>query len=283
MEVSPIASASFDGVKLKSPDNLPVSDSFEAPPQRIDLHSHLLPGIDDGCPTWADSVKCVRKLMERGFVGTVCTPHIIADQFPKNIPENIAFWVADLQEKLSSEGLDYKLWPGGEVRIAPGILQWFDKVGIPTLGPSNYVLTDWWERAWPDYGYQLFEDLIEAGYQPILAHPERMYLDERDLFKLIDRLKELGVWLQGNFNSLGGGEGPQAAEWARHWLANGSYDLVATDMHRPEMLVGRFRGLDEAHRILGDRNLRELLEVKPRAIMESVQTGTRTEDQASAA
>jgi protein-tyrosine phosphatase len=222
-------------------------------------------------------------LIDRGFVGTVCTPHIISDQFPKNTPDRISGWVADLQEKLIAEGLEYQLWTGGEVRIAPGILQWFDKIGVPTLGPSQYVLTDWWESAWPDYGYRLFEDLLEAGYQPILAHPERMCLDERDLFKLIDAVKELGVWLQGNFNSLGGGEGPQAADWARHWLANGAYDLVATDMHRPEMLSGRFRGIDEAHRILGAQGLRELLETRPRAIMGSPEPDSLTEDQASAA
>lgn len=221
--------------------------------------------------------------MARGFRGTVCTPHIIGDQFPDNTPDRISTWVAELREKLVSEGLDYQLWTGGEVRIAPGILQWFDKIGVPTLGPGKYVLTDWWERAWPDYGYRLFEDLIDAGYQPILAHPERMCLDERDLFKLIDAVKELGVWLQGNFNSLGGGEGPQAAEWSRHWLANGFYDLVATDMHRPDMLTGRFRGIDEAARILGEQGLRELLETRPRAIMESGPSDSSSEDHASAA
>ena len=252
-------------------------------PGRIDLHSHLLPGIDDGCPTWTDSIACVRQLMDRGFVGTVCTPHIISDQFPANVPERVAVWVSELRDKLEEAGLNYQLWEGGEVRIAPGILAWFDKIGIPTLGPSRYVLTDWWERAWPDYGYRLFEDLLGAGYQPILAHPERMCLEESELFKLIDSLRELGVWLQGNFNSLGGGEGPQAALWSQKWLEEGYYDLVATDMHRPEMLVGRFRGIDVAERILGIDQLRDMLEVKTGAIVSGIVPVSSQEDQASAA
>lgn len=254
---------------------------------RIDLHSHILPGIDDGCPTWSDSLKCVRELKARGFIGTICTPHIIQDQFPDNVPERISGWVADLRERLHEAGIEYQLWEGGEVRIAPGILQWFDRIGIPTLGPSKFVLTDWWERAWPDYGYRLFEDLIDAGYQPILAHPERMCLDERDLFKLIDSLKELGVWLQGNFNSLSGGEGPQAAAWAQNWLAQGAYDLVATDMHRPEMLAGRFRGIEEAERIVGSETLADLLATRPAAIIARAAHDSRLRssegDQASAA
>lgn len=248
---------------------------------RIDLHSHLLPGIDDGCPAWTDSIACVRQLIDRGFVGTVCTPHVISDQFPRNVPERIAEWVSQLRERLAGEGLSYQLWEGGEVRIAPGILGWFDKIGIPTLGPSRFVLTDWWERAWPEYGYRLFEDLIEAGYQPILAHPERMCMEEQELFKLIDALKELGVWLQGNFNSLSGGEGEQAAAWSRAWLSEGAYDLVATDMHRPEMLAGRFRGIETAERILGTDGLKNMLEQKPRLIV--TQAKESQEDQASAA
>ena len=94
----------------------------------------MLPGIDDGCPTWADSVKCVRKLMERGFVGTVCTPHIIADQFPKNIPENIALWVADLQEKLRDLDIQIDRAKRGRSGTAPDTKKsgrrWLDRLGL---------------------------------------------------------------------------------------------------------------------------------------------------------
>lgn len=237
------------------------------PPGKIDLHSHLVPGIDDGCATREDSLACVRLLMAQGFVGTVCTPHIIQDQFPDNTPARIAPLVAELQEYLLANGLNYQLWTGGEVRIASGILQWFDSIGIPTLGPSRYVLLDWWERAWPDYGYGLFRDLVEANYRPILAHPERMGLPEEDLFRLIEELQEMGVLLQGNFNSISGGEGPQAALWAKQWLEQGDYDLLATDMHRPETLAGRIRGIVQAEQAIGSEQFAERMELRPREIL----------------
>ncbi|MFO1020305.1 MAG: CpsB/CapC family capsule biosynthesis tyrosine phosphatase [Planctomycetales bacterium] len=251
---------------LKRPAEQKNSEQKIAP-GKIDLHSHLVPGIDDGCATREDSLACVRQLMAQGFIGTVCTPHIIQDQFPDNTPARIAPLVAELQEYLIANGLNYRLWTGGEVRIAPGILNWFDSIGIPTLGSSRYVLLDWWERAWPDYGYGLFRDLLDANYQPILAHPERMGLPEQELFSLIADLREMGVLLQGNFNSISGGEGPQAAAWAKQWLEQGDYDLLATDMHRPESLPGRIKGILQAEAAIGRENFAQRMETRPRDIL----------------
>src|SRR5271165_6658164 len=103
----------------------------------IDLHSHVLPGIDDGCISVEESLACVRRLQAHGFVGTVCTPHILPDIYPHNTPAQIAPRVAALRERLRQEGLDYSLWAGGEVRIDAGTISWFTSMGVPTLGPSN--------------------------------------------------------------------------------------------------------------------------------------------------
>src|SRR5947209_11686585 len=92
----------------------------------IDLHSHLLPGIDDGCVAPEESLACVRRLQAEGFSGTVCTPHILPDIYPHNTPDRIKVRVAELQERLRAEGLDYQLWAGGEVRLDPGTLSWFE-------------------------------------------------------------------------------------------------------------------------------------------------------------
>ena len=102
-------------------------------PGFIDLHSHLLPGIDDGCVTLEQSLACVRRLMERGFTGTACTPHIWLEQFPANVPANISRWVEELSGHLGEQGLEYRLWPGGEVRIARDTVAWFEEHGVPTL------------------------------------------------------------------------------------------------------------------------------------------------------
>ncbi|HVW00383.1 MAG TPA: CpsB/CapC family capsule biosynthesis tyrosine phosphatase [Planctomycetaceae bacterium] len=237
-------------------------------PGRIDLHSHLLPGIDDGCTSLAESLACVRRLLDAGYVGSVCTPHVTYYQFPRNTPEAIAGWVADLQAEIDAAGLEYRLWTGGEVRIAEETAAWLDAVGVPTLGDSRYVLIDWWNRTWPNFCYELCEFLMDREYRPILAHPERMGLEEAELWEVLAELQRMGVRLQGNLNSLSGGEGPQAADWARRLLAEDRYFLIASDMHRPHALDGRIAGLEELEKLVGAEKAAELLEHRPRQILE---------------
>src|SRR3954447_11849642 len=126
----------------------------------IDLHSHLLPGIDDGCVAPEESLACVRRLHAQGFVGTVCTPHILPDIYPHNTPDRIAARVADLNDRLVVAGLDYQLWPGGEVRLDPGTLSWFATMGVPTLGPGRHVLVDYWGQRWPEFADEVIDFLL---------------------------------------------------------------------------------------------------------------------------
>ena len=234
----------------------------------LDLHSHLLPGIDDGCVTLEHSLECVRRLLEHGFTGTVCTPHVWLNEFPENTPANIAARVARLEEQLVEQGLDYRLWPGGEVRIAADTTAWFEQHGVPTLGPSRAVLVDYWGRSWPDYADQVIEYLFAAGYQPVLAHPERMDFDDAEWDGTIERLRTAGVWLQGNLRCIAGAEGPQPQQRMRRLLAAGRYHVVATDMHGPHDLDGRLAGIRTVEAAAGGAALHELLAARPAEILE---------------
>jgi protein-tyrosine phosphatase len=233
----------------------------------LDLHSHLLPGIDDGCTSLGQSLACVRRLKEAGFTGTVCTPHIWLDQFPENTPANIAAWVVELRERLSEHSLDYRLWPGGEVRIAWDTVSWFERHGVPTLGDSRAVLIDYWGRSWPEYGDRVVDALFEASYQPVLAHPERMDFDDDEWATTIERLLERGVWLQGNLRCVAGGEGPRPRERTHRLLTTGRYQFVATDMHGPGDLDERLAGIEAIENAIGRAALLDLLAARPKAIV----------------
>jgi short-subunit dehydrogenase len=135
----------------------------EAPPGRIDLHGHLLPGIDDGCGTSEESLECIRRLLAHGFVGSVCTPHVTRENYPENTPENIARAVAALEERVAAAGLDYALWPGGEVRIARSTVAWLEEQGVPTLGSGRWVLVDHWGPTWPAAAEELFAAVHARG------------------------------------------------------------------------------------------------------------------------
>src|SRR5687767_14764730 len=93
-------------------------------PGRVDIHSHLLPGVDDGCADADESLACVRRLKAAGFVGSICTPHIYPAMFPENRIDNIRGWVAALQRRIDTAGLDYRVWAGGELRIADDMIEW---------------------------------------------------------------------------------------------------------------------------------------------------------------
>jgi protein-tyrosine phosphatase len=234
---------------------------------RIDLHCHLLPGIDDGCQTVEQSLACVRGWIEQGFTGSACTPHVGPSWYPHNTPDNIHERLPELRRSLADARLDYQLWDGGEVRLSPETMEWFSYWGLPTLGPGRCVLMDWWGNEWPEFCTEACQFLLDNGYQPILAHPERMGLEQRELDAVLERLQKAGVWLQGNLNSLGGGEGPVAERRAMQLLREDRYFLLATDTHGPDSLAGRIRGLQVVEQQFGADRLATLLEHRPREVL----------------
>jgi protein-tyrosine phosphatase len=229
----------------------------------IDLHSHLLPGIDDGCRTLEESLACVRTLSDHGFVGTACTPHMCVSAFPANAPRTIAARIAILQEHLKRSGLSYRLWAGGELRLAEDTLPWLREHGVPTLGPSRNVLIDYWGRRWPAFADAAVEHLLQDGYQPILAHPERMDFDDREWDTVLARLEQRGTRLQGNLKCLAGHEGPRVCQRAQLLLQEDRYWMLATDMHGTADLAARLEGLDTVERLVGPAKLRQLLVERP--------------------
>lgn len=234
----------------------------------IDVHSHLLPGIDDGCALVADSLECVRLLKEAGFVGSICTPHFLPSIYPENTPEFIRERTAALQREVDAAGLDYRLWAGAEIRLNEETTQSFDRHGVPTLAGSRYVLIDYFGKFWPEFADPAIAWLVERGYQPILAHPERLNLDPDDLIELIDRLTASGVLLQGNLACFAAAEGLQAAAMAGDWLLGRKYFCLATDLHRPVHWQQRAAGMDEVQE-LNPKMLQRFLVEAPRKIVEA--------------
>jgi protein-tyrosine phosphatase len=235
-------------------------------PRRIDVHSHMLPGIDDGCEDIEQSLESIARLQAYGYVGSVCTPHIWPELFPGNTPSHIQGLTIQLQRELEARDIDYRLWPGGELRLFKGAIKWLQQHGVPTLAGTRYVLCDLWEDRWPRHADQTLDYLLEEGYTPILAHPERMNLDGK-LPTQLDRLAERSVLLQGNFNCFTGVEGPLAAERVRRFLHEDRYSLMAMDMHRPEVLDTRIEGLEIMAEEFGVAEVDRLTDQAPRRLL----------------
>jgi protein-tyrosine phosphatase len=241
----------------------PPSPSTAAlPPGRVDIHSHLLPGVDDGCRDVDESLACVRELIARGFVASICTPHM-APECPGNTPAHATALTDRLQQQITAAGLTYRVLPGGELRLHEDVVPWMRQHGVPTLADSRCVLVDFWEGDWPVHIGEAFDWLLDAGYQPILAHPERIPADAQ-LDERLRRLESRGVWLQGNVRCYTGEEGYMPDLLFRQLLSEGRYRLLALDMHRLDSLPGRFDALDLLARDHDARVFEPLLTAAPR-------------------
>jgi len=239
---------------MKAPAGQPESDPYRSPPRRrgeavsapaarIDIHSHLLPNIDDGCKSDEETIVCVRRLKAAGYVGSICTPHIWPELFPQNLPLQVRAWAARLSDLLEDMGIEYHVWPGGELRLYDGVIPFMEKNGVPTLADSRFVLMDFWDKQWPKWANAIFQWFLDHKYRPILAHPERIPDQRGDLNERLLEAEQMGVLLQGNARSLTGAEGIPASMIVRKLLNEQRYHFFALDMHRPDTLVQRLDGM----------------------------------------
>jgi protein-tyrosine phosphatase len=238
------------------------------PHGRIDVHSHLLPGVDDGCASIQESIVAVQMLLRAGYVGSVCTPHTYHPAFEATDPSAIAGWVDDLARQLAEQGLDYRIWPGAEVYISDRTIRGFERDGVPTLADSRVVLCDFWSPTWPTEVDEVADWLLERDYQPVLAHPERSVSRSEEGFAAhLDALRDRGVLLQGNFLPMTGLEGERNRRWSERLMQRGDYALLGLDMHEPDTLPQRLHGLELAEQMYGAERVEALTVDAPRRLI----------------
>jgi len=230
----------------------------------IDFHSHLLPEVDDGCASDEQSVEAATRLKEVGFIGSICTPHVIPDHFPDNTVPKIAEGVAELRQVYAAAQLEYQLWTGGEISIRDYSVDWFRTHPIPTLAGSNCVLFDYWGAKWSESIDEFVDLLLERDLIPIWAHPERCVVARTER-QWIQAMQDKGVLLHGNLNSIYGGDGPDVEELALELLKDERYTFVATDTHKPGVgLEQRIAGMQRLAREFGEASVYRLMRDNPR-------------------
>jgi len=196
----------------------------------VDMHSHILPGIDDGSPDVATSVHFVKSLQELGFNQLICTPHIYKELYP-NTSETISSAKASLQMALESERISIKLNAGAEYMVD----QDFTLEGhLCTLDQKHLLIEMSYLSESPGISQTIF-DIEIKGFKPILAHPERytFYFKDRTRLK---RFKEKGCLLQLNLLSILGYYGKDVKQLAEVLLKEKMYDLAGTDLHHDKHL-----------------------------------------------
>ncbi|HTR30465.1 MAG TPA: CpsB/CapC family capsule biosynthesis tyrosine phosphatase [Puia sp.] len=201
---------------------------------RCDVHSHLIPGIDDGSPDVATSIRLIRGLMGLGYQKIITTPHINADIFPNNAV-NIHSGEALVRDELRRQGIDIPFHAAAEYLMDEGFSRMLAD-GEPFLTlKDNLVLV---ELSFAVPSINLRELLFEMqlkGFQPVLAHPER-YLYFGANKKWYDQLRDAGCWFQLNLMSFAGHYGPESRRLAEFLVRKGFVDLLGTDLHHEKHL-----------------------------------------------
>lgn len=203
-------------------------------PVTTDIHSHILPGIDDGSPDIETSLKLVKGLYELGYRKLVATPHIIGD-FYRNNPEIINRELERLKTACIDAGINIELSAAAEYMLDDyflKILKHKDQI-LPVC--ENYILTELPYTVMSMNVNEIVFEIITAGFKPILAHPERYFYYHKNYDEYF-RLKELGFLLQVNLLSLTGYYGSHVAKAARFIFENDLADYVGTDLHHARHL-----------------------------------------------
>jgi protein-tyrosine phosphatase len=231
----------------------------------LDLHCHLLPGIDDGAKTLDDTEALARRLVEAGISAVVASSHIISDLYP-NTREGLLPLVASTQAHLDALGIPLTLVPGAEVRLDVESCRPETWVTIGDLG--KYMLVEF-PNGIPliaSLEAQLF-GLQAQGITPIIAHPERMVFMQKDP-SLLETWVSRGILAQGTLSVLAGAAGERTVASMEDYLCRGLIHFMGTDGHGVDR---RLRDLDKASErltaIVGEDNARLIRLENPAALL----------------
>jgi protein-tyrosine phosphatase len=231
----------------------------------IDIHSHILPGIDDGARTIEEAVAMAHIAAEDGIRHMVSTPHMFNGLSNNPEPSEVLERVAALNEAINNSAI--KILPGNEVHISHNIAQQAKTNRVTKINRQNYMLVEFPQLTVPVGADELFYQLLLQGVNPILVHPERNSQIQSHP-SMVAQYIERGVLIQVTAMSVTGEFGPVAKATADVLLRHNCVHFLATDTHRtsrrPPILS---KGRDAAAAIIGEQLARALVEDNPFAVI----------------
>ena len=200
----------------------------DLPRLKVDLHSHMVPGIDDGSQSMEESLTLLKGMEALGYEKIITTPHVMLDVY-RNNREIIMGGLKNVREAARKEGISLQIEAAAEYYLDDGFFDLLEKGNMLTIA-DEYLLFETSYVAKPMQMEEMIFGISTSGYQPLLAHPER-YRYVKDQKKEYGRLKDLGVMFQVNLNSFAGHYGRQAKENIEFLSKHGMIDFLGSDVH----------------------------------------------------
>ena len=221
---------------------------------KTDMHSHLIPGIDDGSKSIEDSLMMLRKFTDLGYKKVITTPHVMS-YFYKNNPETILGGLKKVREAVAAAGINIEIEAAAEYYLDFHFDDLIKKKELLTFG-QNHVLFELSFNDEPPRVKDSIFNMVTEGYKPILAHVERypFYFNQ---WEKIEDYKNRGVLLQLNINSLSGHYGPPVKKMAEQLIDKGWIDVIGSDCHH----MGHLQMLESLqtnphlHKVIQQENL----------------------------
>ena len=250
---------------------------METPPHHetdvIDLHCHILPGIDDGAPDLETSLAMARIAVADGITVTACTPHMMPGYY-ENTSDGVRAAVIALQAELDQAGIPLRLVTGADVHLVPGLASGLRDGSKLTLADTRYFLFEPPHNTAPPRMAEAVFDCMAAGFHPLITHPERLRWVEEQ-YDLMVQLAQAGAWMQITAGSVTGRFGKRTQYWAERMLDEGIVHILATDAHN---LRSRAPVLSEAvHAVsarLGAQAAQDMVLTRPLAVLENASPAT---------
>ncbi|MBP3920689.1 MAG: hypothetical protein J6D28_03895 [Bacilli bacterium] len=226
---------------------------------KIDIHSHILYGIDDGSKSIEDSIKILKQQENLGFTDIILTPHYIENSKYKANNKDKEKLLNVLKNELKKQNININLYLGNEVYINNNIMNLLCDNEIKTLNGSNYLLIELPLCSSCENAVDIVYELKINGITPIIAHPERYKFIQDDISK-IDVFIDEGALFQANYGSILGIYGNKAKKTVKKLLKNDSISFLGTDIHYPNSKI--YSEMDnivkKISKIIGTDKLKEL-------------------------
>jgi protein-tyrosine phosphatase len=230
----------------------------------IDLHCHILPGIDDGPKTLDESLEMARIFEQAGYSHVVATPHAVPGTTWMPKPEEIRGKLSELNQAIIKEGIKLKVLMGMEIALDPNIADLLDRGHVKPLAGTSYVLIEPPFQRLPLGWDQAVFNVLSHGFGVLLAHPERCAQLTSEP-QLCDQLIESSVYFQVNWDSFLGHHGRTTQKMAIHLATKGFIHCLATDSHdaRSRNAIQVRRTAESIEELIGPQNLHLISKANP--------------------
>ena len=237
----------------------------------IDFHAHILPNIDDGSTSMEESINLIKEAEQAGFTGIISTSHYLQNYYECDEKERrrILAELANQVKVADAEAEMPKLYLGSEIYISTDIVELLKEGKASTINGTNYVLFELPMNSKPLFVKEVVYKLIENGYNPIIAHPER-YSYVKENIEFVRELKNMGALFQSNYGSVIGMYGGSAKKTLKKLLKEDLISFLGSDVHAVGQIYPKVpKILRKLEKWISPEKLQELTTLNAEKVLES--------------